>query len=120
MDRLLQALGSETMTWSYKAECCGGGFNASEPNIALYLGRQILESAQDSGAEVIVAACPLCQMNLDIRQEEMSSPSREKYAIPVIYFTQLMGFAFGYTWNDMQFKKLIINPKKVFKKRELL
>ncbi|MDR2124294.1 MAG: CoB--CoM heterodisulfide reductase iron-sulfur subunit B family protein [Desulfovibrio sp.] len=120
MDNLLQALGAEPVTWSYKAECCGGGFNASEPVIALELGQAILDSAKNAGAEAIIAACPLCQMNLDGRQGEMTPPFGGKYDIPVVYFTQLMGLAFGYAWRELRFKKLIVNPRKLLEKYCLL
>ena len=58
LDRLLQALGAETVDWSHKAECCGGGFAASETDIVVDLGGQVLEAARQAGAEAIVVACP--------------------------------------------------------------
>ena len=113
MDGLMRSLGAETVTWSHKAECCGGGFSASETAIAADLGGQILASIRDAGAEAVVTACPLCQMNLDSRQ-----PSGG--ALPVIYFTQLMGLAFGYGWKDMRFGKLLTSPKPLFNRLNLL
>ncbi|MDD3890471.1 MAG: CoB--CoM heterodisulfide reductase iron-sulfur subunit B family protein, partial [Syntrophomonadaceae bacterium] len=68
MDLLLQALGAETVNWAHKTECCGGGYAASETDIVIDLGGQILESARAAGADAIVVACPMCQTNLDTRQ----------------------------------------------------
>jgi len=68
LDYVLEALGAEPVKWSHKAECCGGGFAASETSIVVDLGGQVLEAAQQAGADVIVAACPMCQANLDTRQ----------------------------------------------------
>ena len=50
LDNLLQALGAETVQWSHKAECCGGGFAASDTAIVVDLGGQILEAARQAGA----------------------------------------------------------------------
>jgi len=107
LDGLMRSLGAKTVIWSHKTECCGGGFNASETSIAADLGGQILASARDAGADAIVVACPLCQLNLDSRQ-------KSDFALPVIYFTQLMGLAFGYSWKEMRFSKLLTSPKSLF------
>ena len=69
MDRLLATLGAEALPWSHKAECCGGTFAASQTDIALELGGEVLVAAREAGAEAIVVACPLCGSTLDTRQE---------------------------------------------------
>ncbi len=110
MDQLFQALGAETVAWSHKAECCGGSFAASEPAIVIDLGGQVLEAACQAGAEAIVVACPMCQMNLDSRQEEIKKGRGTVYGLPVIYFTQLMGLAYGYSPRELNLRRLLVNP----------
>jgi heterodisulfide reductase subunit B len=110
MDQLFQALGAETVKWSHKAECCGGSFAASEPGIVIDLGGQVLEAARQAGAEAIVVACPMCQMNLDSRQEEIKKDRGTVYGLPVIYFTQLMGLAYGYSPHAIGLKRLLVSP----------
>ncbi|MBI4733988.1 MAG: hypothetical protein HY779_04110 [Rubrobacteridae bacterium] len=56
---------------------------------------RILNSAIDFGADIVVAACPLCQSNLAERQSLMQQKFGLKKAIPVVYFTQLLGLALG-------------------------
>ena len=54
----------------------------------------ILAEAIARGADVIATVCPLCQFNLDGYHhniEQKWGPHR----IPTVYFTQLMGLAFG-------------------------
>ena len=58
-----------------------------------YSGR-ILELAATLGVDAIVVACPLCQMNLDLRQKQAGRAGETSYNIPVLYFTQLLGLAF--------------------------
>jgi len=120
MDLLLHSLGAQTVTWGYKAECCGGGYAASETGIVIDLGGQILESARQAGAEAIVVACPMCQTNLDTRQEAIEADRQVNYNLPIIYFTQLMGLAFGYTAAQLGFKRLLKDPYPLLKNNSLI
>jgi heterodisulfide reductase subunit B len=120
MDLILRALGAETVNWSHKAECCGGGYAASETPIVVDLGNQVLESARREGAEALVVACPMCQTNLDGRQLTIEADLGVKYNLPIIYFTQLMGLAFGYKASQLGFKKLLISPFPLLKTKGLV
>lgn len=110
LDNILDALGAEPVKWSHKAECCGGGFAASDTDIVVDLGGQVLEAARQAGADVIVTACPMCQANLDTRQEIIEKERGIKYNLPIVYYTQLMGLAFGYSARQMGFNRLLTRP----------
>jgi heterodisulfide reductase subunit B2 len=113
MDQLLEMLGAEPLSWSYKTDCCGGSLMLSSTDIVQPLTRKILDKAIEAGAEAIVVACPLCQANLDTRQVQMSGPSGEKYEIPVFYFTELIGLCLGYEDPAKWLKKHFIDPRKL-------
>lgn len=115
MDGLLRALGAETVTWSHKAECCGGSFAASEPGIVIDLGGQVLEAACRAGAEAVAVACPMCQVNLDSRQDEIRKERVDVHRLPVIYFTQLMGLAYGYSPRELGLRRLLVSPVPLLK-----
>ena len=95
MDQILRSLGIATVDWSYKTDCCGGAFSLTETDIVLTLTRSILEEAKAVGANAIAVACPLCHANLDTRQVEIEQKYDARYGLPIFYFTQLMGLAFG-------------------------
>jgi heterodisulfide reductase subunit B2 len=95
LDRLLSVLGAETVVWSHKTECCGAGLAASAVDVVAELGGQVLQAAKAAGAQAVVVACPLCQMNLETRQPAMAARLGVELGLPVLYFTQLMGLAFG-------------------------
>jgi hypothetical protein len=42
-----------------------------------------------------VTVCPMCQLNLDAFQGAMNRYFKTAYHVPVLYFTQMMGLAFG-------------------------
>jgi heterodisulfide reductase subunit B2 len=119
MDRLLQAMGADTVPWSHKAECCGGGFAASETRIVIDLGGQVLESARQAGADAIVVACPMCQLNLDARQQEIDEDRGSRYNLPVIYFTQLMGIACGFSTGEMRLGRMLVSPLPLLRRAGL-
>ena len=95
MDRLMEVLGAEPVAWSYKTDCCGGSLSLSTLDIALDLSHKILQNALDVGANIIATACPLCHANLDLRQNQINEEFGGEFNIPVVYFTQLMGVAYG-------------------------
>jgi len=95
MDHLMEALGAEAVDWSYKTDCCGGSLSLSTLEIALDLSQKILKNAIEVGADVIVTACPLCHANLDLRQKQINDQFGGQFDIPIVYFTQLMGVAYG-------------------------
>jgi heterodisulfide reductase subunit B len=95
MDQLMEACGAESVDWSYKTDCCGGSLSLSKLDIALDLSHKILENAIEVGADMIVTACPLCHANLDVRQKEINEEFGGEFDIPIVYFTQLMGIAYG-------------------------
>lgn len=107
MDYLVRALGAEPVEWSYKTECCGGSLGLTQTSLALELSRKIVENAHNCGADVVVAACPLCHINIDARQSQMELD----FQLPVLYFTQLMALAFGLGKKQAALNKNIVNPE---------
>jgi heterodisulfide reductase subunit B len=95
MDRIVQALGAQTVEWPFKVECCGAALATSRPDIGAKLVYNVLKSARDAGAECLVTACPLCMMNLDMRQAGAEKAAGEKLAIPIYYVTELVAIAGG-------------------------
>jgi len=95
MDRLLQALGAEVVDYPLKTQCCGGHMSVIGPEVAYGLIRRLVHGAQEVGAHLIATLCPMCQLNLDAYQVEMNKHYKSDYHVPVLYFTQLMGLAFG-------------------------
>jgi heterodisulfide reductase subunit B len=114
MDKLLKALGAEPVSWSHKTECCGGGFAVSETAIVLDLGGQVLEAAREAGARAIVTACPMCQTNLDIRQRAIAKERGIDFNLPIIYLSQLIGLALGYSSRELGLTRLLVSPANLF------
>ncbi len=95
LDDLLKALGAEVIDFPLKTACCGGHMTQIGPDTAFELIRRIVAGADQYKADVMVALCPMCQMNLDSFQGQMNGYFKTNYNIPILFFTQLMGIAFG-------------------------
>jgi len=95
MDRLIEWLGAEAVPFAMKAKCCGGLMMTTQSEIGLELSGKILKNARAAGADCVITTCPLCQINLEAYQAEVGEAMGADCEIPVLYFTQLMGVAFG-------------------------
>ncbi len=76
------------------------------------MSRKILHDAKVVGAEAIIVACPLCQINLDSRQKQIEKEYEETFNLPIIYFTQLMGVAFGLDARTLGLDKHFVDPAR--------
>jgi len=117
LDRVVAALGAEPIAWRHKVECCGAALAFTHADVALKLSGEILEDAKSSGADAVVVACPLCQSNLDLRQRNIERFLGIDLEVPVIYFTQLVGLAFGYSAGQLGLGKHMVNPVPLLKRR---
>ncbi len=120
MDRLMVALGAEAVEWSYKTDCCGGSLSLSTLEVALDLSHKILKNAIECGADLIVTACPLCHANLDLRQNQINDEYGGEFNIPIVYFTQMMGVAYGLDARTLGLDKHLSDAIGLLKERGLL
>jgi heterodisulfide reductase subunit B len=113
IDQLVESMGGQSIDWPNKVECCGGGFAISRTDIVIELSHSILEMAKESGAECIAVACPMCQINLDMRQNNINKVKKTNYEIPVVYITQLLGLCLGIPASRLGMNKCFVSPKPV-------
>ena len=116
-DELLEVLGVEVIDWDFKTECCGAGLSVSKTESVCELSGRVIREAVWQKADAIVVACQLCQANLDMRQDEIYKNDPKKYKIPVIYFTQLLGLAFGMPAKELKLSHHLVNPMPILKKK---
>jgi heterodisulfide reductase subunit B len=95
LDRMFDACGGESVYFPMKVRCCGGMLMTTFEDTALKLNKELLECATENGAEVIVTTCPLCHFNLEGYQGKINKTFGTKFNVPILYFTQLLGIAFG-------------------------
>ena len=109
LDRLLKALGAEVIDFPLKTHCCGGHMTQISPSTAFELLRRLISSADQYNADLTVTLCPMCQMNLDGYQGETNNFFDTNYKMPVLFFTQLMGVAFGKDPKKLGFGRELVS-----------
>ncbi|MGB2854871.1 MAG: CoB--CoM heterodisulfide reductase iron-sulfur subunit B family protein, partial [Dehalococcoidia bacterium] len=119
MDKLMNALGAESVEWGFKTECCGASLPFSRPDVVIKLSHRILYHARQAGADCVAVACPMCHSNLDTRQSEMKAKYRDDFELPVLYFTQLLGLALGFLPHKLGLEKHFVDPRPILKSKEL-
>lgn len=112
LDRLLKVLGAEVVAYPLKTHCCGGHMTQISPPTAFELIRRLLDSAAVYHSDVIATVCPMCQMNLDAYQNETNRHFNTDYHLPVLFFTQLIGVAFGLDPKTLGFGREIVGADK--------
>jgi heterodisulfide reductase subunit B len=115
LDRLVTALGGQSLDWPCKVECCGGGLSVSRTDVVVKLTESILDMAVRAGADCIAVSCPMCQVNLDLRQQDINKQPGRNYHLPVIYITQLLGLCLGFGPDELGFEKLMVPAEVVLK-----
>jgi heterodisulfide reductase subunit B2 len=114
LDQMIEALGAESIpNYDKKVQCCGGALAFSEPDKSFELIHGIIESAVNAGADMIVTPCPVCQMNVEVYQDQINAKFGSKFNIPVVYYSQLMSVAFGRSAKDAALDGQVIPAKKL-------
>ena len=113
MDRLMKCLGADPVPWSYKTDCCGASLVLTRTDIVRRLTERLLSMAMEADADCLVTGCPMCQANLDTRQEELEKETGKKFHLPILYFTELMGLAFGHRDTKKWLSRHMTDPMKM-------
>ncbi|MBB5143422.1 CoB--CoM heterodisulfide reductase iron-sulfur subunit B family protein [Desulfovibrio intestinalis] len=120
MESMLTACGAEMVDFPLKTACCGASFGIPERVMTARNSGRILDLATQLGVDAVIVACPLCQMNLDLRQPQASKEMGTTFNLPVLYFTQMMGIAFGLDHKELGLSKLRVSAEGLIRKLDEL
>ena len=107
-DQFVPALGANLVDFELKARCCGGSLTGTIEEVGHRLVYLILSQAKRANADALVTVCPLCQLNLEAHQGKIKRQYGDDVAIPVPYFTQLIGMALGLSERALGLEKLLV------------
>lgn len=108
MDRLMSTIGAEPVNWSYKTRCCGGYLASTIEEVGLKIAGEVLADAKASGSDVMATACPFCECNLECYQGKIRRVDPTIEALPVVYFSQLLGVALGIPEEKLGLNRLLV------------
>lgn len=110
LEHLISTSGAEPIEYPLKTHCCGASLIISNNSVALKMVHNLLKCAVDHRADLIVTTCPLCQINLECYQKQVNRTYGTQFSVPVFYFTQLLGVAFGIPKKDLLIGSEMISP----------
>ncbi len=113
MAKILRAAGAEVLDWSHATDCCGAGLSLSRSDVVQNLVSRLADRAREAGAEALVTGCPLCQVNLEMRQSGNGQTQPKK--MPAFYITELVGLALGIPEAEKWWSKHLIDPRPVLR-----
>jgi len=94
-EKLIESIGADAIDYASKTRCCGGSLIVTNRKAALDMVYRLLLDAENRGADVIATTCPMCNVNLEVYQRQVNREYNTDFAIPAMYFTQLIGLALG-------------------------
>jgi len=115
---IFTALGAEVVDHPYMRLCCGSYQAMGERDAVVRLAHDILDRARKEGAEVVATSCPLCAFNLDSRQQQIKEAYPDFEEIPVVYFTQLLAWAFGLGPDFYQSDRNCVSSAHLFREEQ--
>jgi heterodisulfide reductase subunit B len=98
--------------------CCGYAIERADPDVSLMRLKSKLDSIINAGADVIVAICPTCFSHMDNNQRNLKKKFEKDYNIPILYLSELLGIAMGFTYDELNLKLHNQKPKLIQDKFE--
>ncbi len=106
LDELIEALEGNSVDYEHKTKCCGFHVDLQAPKTSNILTGNAIVDALDNNADVMVTPCPLCHLNLDVKQKSaVKTVGRElPTPMPILHLPQLIGLALGCTPEELGLK----------------
>ncbi len=120
IDKIVKALGAVSIDWPYKTDCCGASLMLSRGDMGFKMVGKILDMARRVGAQAVVVSCQMCQGNLDMYQERIEAETGKFFGLPIIYFTELIGLAYGLPGAANWLSRHFVDPIPLLRRSRLV
>ncbi len=114
LDELVEATGAESVAYKDKDMCCGagGGLRAGQAALSVDFAKEKLDNLIAADVDCIVNVCSFCHLQFEISQPQLNDElGFQKYQVPVIYYTQLLGIALGIKPDELGLGKHVVDTK---------
>ena len=116
LDKLIELTGAKSLRYQSKRKCCGGAVLAVDESLAMSITKEKLDNIKDVEADAIVLICPFCSIMYESNQKKIESTYNVSYNLPVLYYPQLLGLAFGFNKKDLGFNFNRVKADKLTEK----
>jgi len=104
LDKLIEALEGKTVDYESKNKCCGFHVDLQAPETSNALSGTALLDAIDNNADLMVTPCPLCQLNMDLKQHSAGKQLGRDIELPVLHLPQMIALALGCSKEEIGLK----------------
>ena len=116
IETLLTMTGARVVNYSGEKKCCGGPLLPVDEKIALSVAKDKLDAISDVGADALCLVCPFCSVMYDSNQKSIEAEYGTKYQLPVLYLTQLLGLAMGYSKKELGLNMNVVKTGELLAK----
>ena len=67
----------------------------------------------DGGADMIMTPCPVCQLNVEVYQNDIHAKYKTRLKMPVVYYSQLMSVTYGNNRKEAGLDGQVIAAKQL-------
>jgi succinate dehydrogenase / fumarate reductase cytochrome b subunit len=120
LENVITAVGATPVHYEGRTQCCGWPISSYATEQSFKMAGQHLQAAIAAGADCMVTPCPLCHLNLESRQPEISKALGVKINLPVLHLPQLVGLALGLAPEDLGLDKHVVKVKPLLDKMGLI
>lgn len=110
LKNLIRLTGAECLDYMDEAECCGNPIIGVNEEVPFQMAREKLQHVKAVKAQALITVCPFCHMMYDLNQPRIERNFNEKFGIPVLHYTQLLGLAMGFTPEELMLNQLRVKP----------
>lgn len=113
MENILKTLGAEPLDWASASRCCGTFLSVAKPDAITPIVNEIIQNGINAGADCLITACSMCQLNLEIR-------CNLKHQIPTLHFSEVLSLALGTNKYKRWFPRHLVDPTPLLEERGLI
>lgn len=103
LESILSSLGATALDWGSGSRCCGTFLSVAKPDAITPIVNEIIQNGIDTGADCLITACSMCQLNLEIR-------CNLKQQIPTLHFSEVLSLAMGTNKYKRWFPRHLVDP----------
>lgn len=113
IETLVEVLGGKPVPYGSRDACCGFHVLTVREDLAVRMAADGLKDALDAGATALATPCPLCHIVLDMYQGKASRAAGERFRMPILHLSQLVGLALGIPAKKLGMRRHLVSAKPV-------
>jgi succinate dehydrogenase / fumarate reductase cytochrome b subunit len=111
LEKVIDAIGGSAVEYSSKNRCCGFHADLQSSKAATQMTANAIVDAMDNNADMMVTPCPLCHLNMDVKQKSASKALGRDIHMPILHLPQMIGLALGLSAEELGLKHNVVKPE---------